>query len=145
MGEYGALLVAINNNFLCFYSSSTPDQRCDVCRTIITNFPFLADAGGGYVSILFLYICNLSLVWTVDMSCGWQLISWVYQWLLYWIRVRKGTFQKMPCQLLRKVFIGKIYVWNASVFYAHYNKCGEYILKRKTFTIIYDAKYYNQF
>ena len=35
--------------FLCFYSSPTPDQRRDVCRAIVTKFPFLADAGGGYV------------------------------------------------------------------------------------------------
>ncbi|CAB4028765.1 sterile alpha motif domain-containing 3-like isoform X1, partial [Paramuricea clavata] len=29
-------------------SSPTPDQRRDVCRAIITTFPFLADVGGGY-------------------------------------------------------------------------------------------------
>ena len=37
-------------NFL--YSSPTPDQRRDVCRAIVTRYPFLADVGGGFVSII---------------------------------------------------------------------------------------------
>lgn len=32
------------------YSAPTPDQRRDVCRAIVTKYPFLADACGGYVS-----------------------------------------------------------------------------------------------
>ena len=34
-------------------SSPTPDQRKEVCRAIISSFPYLADASGGYVSVLF--------------------------------------------------------------------------------------------
>jgi hypothetical protein len=55
----------IPTNFFYIFSSPTPDQRRDVCRAIITTFPFLADVGGGYVS----YICisNLSLMSQLSM------------------------------------------------------------------------------
>ena len=34
---------------ICLFTiSPTPDQRREVCRAIITSFPFLADASGGY-------------------------------------------------------------------------------------------------
>jgi hypothetical protein len=44
------LNVIIIKKFYFHFSSPTPDQRRDVCRAIISKFPFLADIGGGYVS-----------------------------------------------------------------------------------------------
>lgn len=51
-----------HREWLLLYSSPTPDQRRDVCRAIIAKYPFLSDASGGYVSLLFIIVYSLFLL-----------------------------------------------------------------------------------
>ena len=57
------------------YSSPTPDQRRDVCRAIITKYPFLSDAGGGYVSRCFMYL-NLYIIYPLLIFTLTNKIIW---------------------------------------------------------------------